>query len=89
MKLTKLRPLNAFCAETGGAMSIGIASFLGIPVSTTHTITGSIAGVGMVTNVRAVRWGVASHILWAWLFTIPVSAAGGALTFYLYKLIVA
>jgi len=89
MKLTRLRPLNAFCAETGGAMSIGIASFLGIPVSTTHTITGSIAGVGMVTNVRAVRWGVASHIVWAWLFTIPVSAVGGALTFYLYKLIVA
>ncbi|MBM4354849.1 MAG: inorganic phosphate transporter [Deltaproteobacteria bacterium] len=87
MKLTKLRPINAFAAETGGAMSIGLASFLGIPVSTTHTITGSIAGVGLVTNVRAVRWGVASHILWAWLFTIPVSAAGGALTFYLYTLV--
>jgi PiT family inorganic phosphate transporter len=87
MKLTKLRPLNAFAAETGGAMSVGIASFLGIPVSTTHTITGSIAGVGLVTNVRAVRWGVASHIVWAWLFTIPVSAAGGALMFYLFKLI--
>ncbi|MBM4372200.1 MAG: inorganic phosphate transporter [Deltaproteobacteria bacterium] len=87
MKLTRLRPLNAFCAETGGAMSILLSSFLGIPVSTTHTITGAIAGVGTVMNVRAVRWGIASHILWAWFLTIPVSGLVGAGSFWLYRLI--
>ncbi len=74
MKITKLKPVGGFCAETGGAMTLFLATALGIPVSTTHTITGSIVGVGAVSNVSAVRWGVASRIVWAWLLTIPASA---------------
>jgi len=87
MKITKLKPIGGFAAETGGAITILMASFLGIPVSTTHTITGSITGVGFVSNVRAVRWGVATNILWAWVFTIPVSAAVGAGAYFLYSLL--
>jgi PiT family inorganic phosphate transporter len=75
MRLTKLRPFSGFCAETGGSVAIFIATTLGIPVSTTHTITGAIVGVGSVSNPGRVRWGVASRILWAWIFTIPASAA--------------
>jgi inorganic phosphate transporter, PiT family len=76
MKLTKLRPVGGFCAETAGAITLFLATFAGIPVSTTHTITGSIVGVGSATTkVSAVRWGVASRIVYAWIFTIP--AAGG------------
>lgn len=73
-RLTRLTPVHGFCAETGGAVSIFIASFLGIPVSTTHTITGSIVGVGSVQRLSAVRWGLAGQIVWAWVLTIPVSA---------------
>jgi PiT family inorganic phosphate transporter len=73
-RLTRLTPVHGFCAETGGAVSIFIASFLGIPVSTTHTITGSIVGVGAVQRLSAVRWGLAGQIVWAWVLTIPVSA---------------
>ena len=82
MKLTKLRPVSGFAAETAGSLSVLTASALGIPVSTTHTIAGAIMGVGAVTNIGAVRWGVVSHILWAWVLTIPTSAAIGALAAY-------
>ena len=79
-KITKLKPVGGFCAETGGAMMLFMATGLGIPVSTTHTITGAIVGVGTAQNVSAVRWGVAGTIVWAWILTIPCSAfiAGAA-----------
>ena len=80
-RITKLRPVNGFCAETGGALAITIASHYGIPVSTTHTITGSIVGVGATNRVSAVRWGIARRIVWAWLVTIPASAIMSALAY--------
>ena len=73
-KITKLKPVGGFCAETGGAITLFLATALGIPVSTTHTITGAIVGVGAVRRASAVRWGVAGNIVWAWIFTIPASA---------------
>jgi PiT family inorganic phosphate transporter len=73
-RLTKLKPVGGFCAETGGAITLFIATGLGIPVSTTHTITGAIVGVGSVRNASTVRWGLAGNIVWAWIFTIPASA---------------
>jgi PiT family inorganic phosphate transporter len=73
-KITKLRPVGGFCAETGGALTLFLATALGIPVSTTHTITGAIVGVGSTHRASAVRWGVAGNIVWAWIFTIPASA---------------
>ena len=73
-KITKLKPVGGFCAETGGAITLFLATALGIPVSTTHTITGAIVGVGSVRRASAVRWGVAGNIVWAWVFTIPASA---------------
>jgi len=73
-RITKLKPVGGFCAETGGAAMLFIATSLGIPVSTTHTITGAIVGVGAAQNVSAVRWGIAGNILWAWVLTIPCSA---------------
>ncbi len=73
-KITKLKPVGGFCAETGGALTLFLATALGIPVSTTHTITGAIVGVGSVQRASAVRWGVAGNIVWAWIFTIPASA---------------
>jgi PiT family inorganic phosphate transporter len=73
-KITKLKPVHGFCAEAGGALTLFIASALGIPVSTTHTITGAIVGVGSTQRASAVRWGVAGNIVWAWIFTIPASA---------------
>jgi inorganic phosphate transporter, PiT family len=76
--LTKLQPIGGFCAETGGGVTILAISRLGIPVSTTHTITGAIVGVGATRGTRAVRWGVAGRIVWAWVFTIPASAAVAA-----------
>ena len=80
MRITKLRPVGGFCAETAGAITLIGTAVAGIPVSTTHTITGSIMGVGSLQRFSAVRWGVAGRILWAWIFTIPVSAviAGAA-----------
>jgi inorganic phosphate transporter, PiT family len=78
-RITKLRPVGGFCAETGGAAMLFIATNLGIPVSTTHTITGAIVGVGAAQNVSAVRWGVAGDLLWAWILTIPCSAFIAAL----------
>jgi len=74
-KITKLKPVGGFCAETGGAITLFVASMLGIPVSTTHTITGAIVGVGATQKFSAVRWGVAGNIVWAWVLTIPASAA--------------
>jgi len=85
MRLTKLRPFGGFCAETGGSLAIFIATQLGIPVSTTHTITGAIVGVGSVSNPGRVRWGVAGRILWAWVFTIPASAAIAAMTYLIAR----
>jgi PiT family inorganic phosphate transporter len=73
-KITKLKPVHGFCAETGGAIMLFTATALGVPVSTTHTITGAIVGVGSTRKVSAVRWGVAGNIVWAWIFTIPASA---------------
>jgi len=85
MRLTKLRPFGGFCAETGGSMAIFIATIFGIPVSTTHTITGAIVGVGSVAHPGRVRWGVAGRILWAWIFTIPASALVASLTYLVVK----
>jgi inorganic phosphate transporter, PiT family len=82
-RITKLKPVGGFCAETGGAATLFLATTLGIPVSTTHTITGSIVGVGAARNVSAVRWGVAGGIVWAWILTIPCSAAVAALAWAL------
>ncbi|TAK82854.1 MAG: inorganic phosphate transporter [Betaproteobacteria bacterium] len=73
-RITKLRPVGGFCAETGGAVTLFLATALGIPVSTTHTITGAIVGVGSTQSVSAVRWGIAGNIVWAWILTIPCSA---------------
>jgi inorganic phosphate transporter, PiT family len=84
-KITKLRPLGGFAAETGGAITLFLASGLGIPVSTTHTITGAIVGVGSAQRVKAVRWGVAGNIVIAWLVTIPAAAALAAAAFWLGK----
>jgi inorganic phosphate transporter, PiT family len=80
-RITKLRPFGGFCAETAGGISILIASQLGVPVSTTHTITGAIVGVGAAQRVSAVRWGVATRIVWAWILTIPMSAAMAAVAY--------
>jgi PiT family inorganic phosphate transporter len=80
LRITKLKPVGGFCAETGGAITLFAATSLGIPVSTTHTITGAIVGVGAVTRLSAIRWGVAGRIVWAWVFTIPASAFISAVT---------
>jgi PiT family inorganic phosphate transporter len=87
-RITKLRPVGGFCAETGGAVVILLASRLGIPVSTTHTITGAIVGVGATTRLSAVRWGLAGRIVWAWVVTIPASALIAALSYRLLALVV-
>jgi len=73
-RLTKLKPVHGFCAETGGAISVFLASWLGIPVSTTHVITGAIVGVGSAQRISSVRWGLAGRIVWAWVLTIPAAA---------------
>jgi PiT family inorganic phosphate transporter len=82
-KITRLRPVDGFCAETGAAISLFIASALGIPVSTTHTITGAIVGIGSLRRISAVRWGVAGQIVWAWVITIPAVGLISALAYYL------
>ena len=82
-KITKLTPFGGFCAETGGGATILLASALGVPVSTTHTITGAIVGVGAARRFGAVRWGVAGRIVWAWILTIPMSALIAAITYKL------
>jgi PiT family inorganic phosphate transporter len=80
-KITKLKPVGGFCAETGGAMTLFLATALGVPVSTTHTITGAIVGVGSTQRASAVRWGVAGNIVWAWVLTIPASAFVAAIAY--------
>jgi PiT family inorganic phosphate transporter len=86
-KITKLKPVGGFCAETGGAITLFLAATLGVPVSTTHTITGAIVGVGSTSGVRNVSWGIASSIVWAWVLTIPCSALMAALAWYLGRAI--
>jgi PiT family inorganic phosphate transporter len=81
-RITKLKPVGGFCAETGGALTLFLATALGIPVSTTHTITGAIVGVGSVQRASAVRWGIAGNIVWAWILTIPSSAFVAALAYW-------
>jgi len=87
-RITKLRTVSGFCAETGGALAITLASHFGIPVSTTHTITGSIVGVGATHRSNAVRWGGARRIVWAWLVTIPAAGIMAALAYYVLSAIV-
>jgi PiT family inorganic phosphate transporter len=82
-RITKLKPVGGFCAETGGAITLFLATALGIPVSTTHTITGAIVGVGSIRRASAVRWGVAGTIVWAWILTIPASAFVAAVAYAL------
>ena len=81
-KITKLQPMGGFCAETSGAITLFVATHLGIPVSTTHTITGAIIGVGATRRISAVKWGVAGRIVWAWVLTIPLSAMVAALSYF-------
>jgi len=83
MKITKLKPIGGFCAELAGATTLLGTAFLGIPVSTTQTITGAIVGVGSMNRLSAVRWGVAGKIVWAWILTIPLSMISGALFYWL------
>ncbi len=84
-KITRIRPFGGFCAETAGGITLLIASRFGIPVSTTHTITGAIVGVGASQRISAVRWGVAGRIVWAWILTIPMAAAIAAVTYLLVR----
>src|SRR5439155_10553898 len=85
MKITKLKPVGGFCAETAGAFTLFLATRGGIPVSTTHTITGSIVGVGATTSLSGIKWGIATRIVWAWLLTLPASALVAAGCFYLIE----
>jgi PiT family inorganic phosphate transporter len=85
-KITKLQPVGGFAAETAGAATLFLASSFGIPVSTTHTITGAIVGVGATRRLSAVRWGVAGQIVWAWVLTIPCAAIIGTVTFWICRL---
>lgn len=87
-KITKLKPFEGFCAETAGALTLFMATGLGIPVSTTHTITGSIIGVGATKRASAVQWGVTTKIFWAWILTIPVSALIGAAIYFILSSII-
>jgi PiT family inorganic phosphate transporter len=84
-KITKLRPVGGFCAESAGATTLFFLAYHGIPVSTTHTITGAIVGVGSTNRLSAVRWGVAQRIVWAWVLTIPASAIVAAITFWIIR----
>ena len=86
-KITKITPLEGVCADTAGAITLYITQALKIPVSTTHTITGSIIGVGATKRLSAVRWGVTISLLWAWIITIPISALMAAAFYYIIKLI--
>jgi PiT family inorganic phosphate transporter len=88
-RITKLRPVGGCCAETGGAITLFLATALGIPVSTTHTITGAIIGVGSAQSASAVRWGVAGNIVWAWILTIPCSAFIAGLAWYVARIMFA
>jgi PiT family inorganic phosphate transporter len=86
-RITKLKPVGGFCAETAGAATLFLATFTGIPVSTTHTITGAIVGVGATRRLSAVKWGVAGRIVWAWVLTIPIAAFIAALSYFVIELV--
>jgi PiT family inorganic phosphate transporter len=86
-KITKLQPAGGFAAETGAAVAIFTATYLGVGISTTHTITGAIVGVGATRRLSAVRWGIAGQIVWAWILTIPASATIGAISYYAISLV--
>ncbi|HTQ26959.1 MAG TPA: inorganic phosphate transporter, partial [Puia sp.] len=85
-RITKVTPMEGMCAETAGALTLFLTEKLGIPVSTTHTITGAIIGVGATKRVSAVRWGVTINLLWAWILTIPVSAMLAAIVYFIFTL---
>jgi len=87
LRITRLTPMQGFCAETGGAATLFAATFLGVPVSTTHTITGAIVGVGAARRVSAVRWNVASSIVYAWVITVPAAALVAAVTYWIVALL--
>ena len=87
MRITDLRPIGGFCAETSGAMTLFLASSLGVPVSTTHTITGAIIGVASTRRFSAVRWGIAVEIVWAWVLTVPCAGLLGALIYTPLRLV--
>jgi inorganic phosphate transporter, PiT family len=87
-RVAKLRPVDGFCAEFGAAITLFVSSFLGVPVSTTHTITGSIMGIGSLRRISAVRWGTAGKIVWAWILTIPCSALISAISYFIIKRII-
>jgi PiT family inorganic phosphate transporter len=84
-KITRLSPQQGFCAETGGAITIFLATHIGVPISTTHTITGAIVGVGAARRVSAVRWNIATSIVWAWLITMPMAGLVGAGFYWLAR----
>ena len=87
-RVTRLQPIGGFCAETGGATAILAATAMGIPVSTTHTITGAIVGVGSTMRASAVRWGIAGRIVWAWILTIPAAALVAAISYYVLAFVI-
>jgi PiT family inorganic phosphate transporter len=87
MKITKLKPISGFCSDTASAVTLALATLLGVPVSTTHTITGAIVGVGSLNGFSAVRWGVAKNIVWAWVLTIPASGCVAAIVWGIYSLL--
>jgi inorganic phosphate transporter, PiT family len=87
MGITSLKPIGGFCANLSGAVTLFAATALKVPVSTTHTITGAIVGVGSVTKIRGIRWGLATRIVWAWIFTIPAAGIVGALSLYVARLL--
>jgi PiT family inorganic phosphate transporter len=86
-KITKLRPIGGFCAETGAAITLAYVTLTGTPVSTTHTITGAIVGVGATRRLSAVKWGVAGRIVWAWILTIPAAGLIAAVSFLIIRAI--
>ena len=86
-RITKLKPIGGFCAETAAALTLAYVTLTGTPVSTTHTITGSIVGVGATRRLSAVKWGVAGRIVWAWILTIPAAALMAALSFWIVQAI--
>jgi inorganic phosphate transporter, PiT family len=87
-RLTRLKPRSGFCAETGGAAAVLFATHLGLPVSTTHAIAGAIAGVGSIQRLKAVRWGIATNIVWAWVLTIPAAAVIAWLSFLVLHVVI-
>ena len=86
-RITKLKPVGGFCAETGAALTLAYVTLTGTPVSTTHTITGAIVGVGATRRLSAVKWGVAGRIVWAWVLTIPAAALMAAVSFWIVQTI--